>query len=221
MFEEKDYFMKIVQQFSTAIGRIMGLKAENKIEESQDVLNETLTNFTGLSREVLEVLPYEILIQKVSGSRRTNTEKCLMLAELLSQQADIYEFEGKMSKAKNLYLKSLNIMISVTFDHNDELLEQNREKGSELLKKIGKSELPKESKLLLFKYYENVKDYAKAEDVLFELMDADEVNDDLLAQGTAFYKRLVKREPIELEKGNLPLDEVLEGLANLDEYRNP
>ena len=79
MFEEKDYFMKMIKEFTTAIGRIMGLKAENKIEESQEVLSETLKYFTDLSMEVIEALPYEILIHKVSGSRQINTEKYLML----------------------------------------------------------------------------------------------------------------------------------------------
>ncbi|KLU60195.1 hypothetical protein CEB3_c36260 [Peptococcaceae bacterium CEB3] len=219
MFEEKDYFMKIVEQFSTAIARIMGLKAEGKIEESQEVLDEILTNFTGLSKEVLGVLPFGILIEKVSGNRQTNGEKALMLAELLSQQANIYEIEEKTSEAKNLYFKSLNIRITIALDGDTELFEQNKDKINQLMDKLRRSVLPKESKLLLFKYYEHVKDYARAEDVLFELMDENEVNDDLLAQGTAFYKRLVDTDPIELEKGNLPIDEVLEGLANLEEYR--
>ena len=174
MFEEKDYIMKIIRQFTNAIAKIMGLKAENKIEESQEVLTDTLKDFTGLNKEVLESLPYEILIRKVSGSRQTNTVKSLVLAELLNQQAEIFEIRGELSRAKNLYLKSLNIMINVILNEDNSILEQNQDKVNALIEKIKQFEVPKESKLLLIQYYELTQSYAKAEDVLFELIDKTE-----------------------------------------------
>ena len=219
MFEEKDYIMKMIQQFTNAIARIMGLKTENKIEESQEVLSDTLIYFTGLNKEVLEALPYEILIQKVSGSRQTNTIKSLVLAELLNQQAEIYEVKGELCRARNLYLKSLNITINVILNGDNSVMEQNQDKVKELIEKIGRFDVPKESELLLFQYYELTKDYAKAEDVLFELIDKNEANNDLVAKGITFYERLINIDHTELEKGNLPIDEVLEGFQKLKENR--
>ena len=213
MFEEKDYIMKIIRQFTNAIAKIMGLKAENKIEESQEVLTDTLKDFTGLNKEVLESLPYEILIRKVSGSRQTNTVKSLVLAELLNQQADIFEIRGEMSRARNLYLKSFNIMINVILNDDNSISEQNQDKIDTLIEKIEPFGVPKESRLLLFQYYELTKSYAKAEDVLFGLIDKTEANNDLSAIGIAFYERLISKDQAELQKGNLPIDEVLEGLA--------
>ena len=213
MFEEKDYIMKIIQQFTNAVARIMGLKAENKIEESQVVLTDTLKDFTGLNTEILEALPYEILLQRVSG--QTNSEKSLILAELLYQQADIYEIKGELSRARNLYLKNANIMINVLLKGDNSVLEQNQDKVNELIEKIGLLNVPRESLLLLFQYYELTTEYAKAEDVLFELMDKTEANKDLVAKGIAFYERLLNKDQADLQKGNLPMDEVLEGLGNL------
>lgn len=220
MFEDKDYLMKMIKEFTTAIGRIMGLKAENKIEESQEVLSDTLKHFTDLDIKVIEALPYNILIHKVSGNRMINTEKHFMLGELLVQQADIYETKGEKSRAKNLYLKSLNIMINVLLNDDTPVSEQNKDKVNELIEKIGWFNVPNESKLLLLQYYELVKNYAKAEDVLFNLLETNEANNDILAKGMAFYERLINKDKAELEKGNLPIDEVLEGFANLKEYKN-
>lgn len=78
LFEEKDYIMKMIRQFTNAIARIMGLKAESKILREPRGFKDTLKNFTGLNIEVLEALPYEILMQKVSGSRQINTVKSLV-----------------------------------------------------------------------------------------------------------------------------------------------
>ncbi|MDR3602043.1 MAG: DUF6483 family protein [Desulfosporosinus sp.] len=219
MFEEKDYFMKMVKEFATAIGKIIGLKSENKIEESQGVLSETLKYFTGLDKEVVEALPYEILIHKVSGSRQLNLEKCLMLGELLTQQADIYEIKLEKPRARSLYLKSLNILINGLLDDDTSVSEQNQEKVNELIEKTGLFNLPDESKLLLFQYYELTKNYAKAEDVLFNLIETVEAKNDILAKGISFYERLINKDQAELEEGNLPIVEVLEGLANLKGYK--
>jgi len=220
MFEEKDYIMKMIQQFTSAIARVMGLKAEDKIEESQEVLTDTLKDFTGLNQDVLEALPYEILIHKVSGGRQTNTAKGLVLAELLNQQADIYEIKGEISEARNVYSKSLNIVINVILNGDNSVMEQNQDKVNVLIDKIGRFDVSKESKLLLFQYYDLTKSYAKAEDVLFQLMDNTEANNDLLAKGIAFYERLINKDQTELERGNLPIDEVLEGLAYIKDYKN-
>lgn len=219
MLDEKDYIMRMVKEFAIAIGRIIGLKAENKIEESQKVLSETLEDFTDLNIEVLEALPYEILIRKVSGSRQINTDKCLMLSELLTLQADIYETRGEKARARNLALLSLDILLNVLLNDDDSVLEQNQGKVEEIIERLGWFYVSDKSKLLLFKYYELTANYAKAEDVLSNLIESDETNDDILAKGIAFYERLTNKNQTELEKGNLPIEEVLEGLANLKEIR--
>lgn len=145
-----------------------------------------------------------------------------MLCELLEQQADIYELKGETSGARNLYLKSLNIIMNVIIfdsdnqgDSDDPVLKPNQDKVDELVKKMGLPGVPTESKLLLFQYYELTKKYAKAEDVLYNLMDTAGKNSDILARGMDFYERLSGKDPAELEAGNLPMDEVLEGLAKL------
>ncbi|MDQ7092936.1 DUF6483 family protein [Desulfosporosinus sp. PR] len=219
MFEDKDYLMKMIKEFTISLGKIMGLKAENKIEESQEALNDTLKYVTELNIEVIEALPYDILIHKVSGNRLFNTGKHLMLGELLIQQADIFEIKGEKSRAKNLYWKSLNILINIFLCGDALASEEDKSRIDELIEKIGWFNLPNESKLSLFQYYELTNKYAKAEDVLFDLIKTTEVNQDILTKGIDFYERLINKDPDDLEKGNLPMDEVSEGLATLREYQ--
>lgn len=218
MFEEKDYLTKMIEEFRGAIGKIIGLKAQNRIDESQEVLAETLKTFTNLDKEVLEALPYEILIHKVSGPKQ-NSERCLMLGELLKQQGDIYQLGGEEARARNSYLKSLNIIIYGLLKDDNLLTQQIQDSVDELTENIGWFKASDETKLLLFQYYELIKNYAKAEDVLFSLIDKTQVNEDLLDKGKAYYKRLLNKDPLELEEGNLPYNEVLEGLAAIEKYR--
>ena len=54
--------------------------------------------------------------------------------------------------------------------------------------------------------------YDKAEDVLFKMITTNK-KAKIVDEGFAFYKRLKGKTSIELENGNLPLDEVIEGTS--------
>ena len=71
--------------------------------------------------------------------------------------------------------------------------------------------IPKETNQLLFRYYEFAGQYDKAEDVLFKMIMINN-KDEMVGEGFAFYERLKGKTLMELEDGNLPLDEVIEGL---------
>jgi len=63
---------------------------------------------------------------------------------------------------------------------------------------------------LIFRFFEINGQYDKAKDVLFEMIKTNK--DDIVNEGFTFYHRLKMKPPVELENGNLPLDEVIEGL---------
>ena len=67
-------------------------------------------------------------------------------------------------------------------------------------------------------YYEQTMKYDKAEDILFELLAEGGDKKTVLAEGNAFYERLLKKKPEELKKGNLPIDEVLESIQKLQGF---
>lgn len=70
---------------------------------------------------------------------------------------------------------------------------------------------------MLFHYYESSQEYGKAEDILLQRLDQDHDSHRsvVLDEGIAFYERLQEKSPEELTQGNLPLDEVLEGMAKI------
>lgn len=214
---QKDYFMRMIEQFSLALAKIIGLKIAGKVEESQQTIKDTLKHFTGVSEETVEILTYKDLINIIG---RGSPEKCSIIAELLKQKADIYIVKGDTSAAYNLYLKSFAIYVEVILAGDSEYFENNEHKVNEIIDILRRFEIPNDSKQLLFQYNEHTKKYAKAEDVLFELLESiNYMDSELLDQGIAFYDRLSKREPRELEEGNLPMDEVLEGQDKLRELK--
>ncbi|MHB1418400.1 MAG: DUF6483 family protein [Bacillota bacterium] len=212
---QKDYIMRMIEQLSIVIARVMGLKAANKHEETLQVLNEALYHFTGLSEETIEKLSYRDLINIVCGDKEIHPEKCFMLAQLLKEKADVYANMDEMNKAYNLYLKSFNINIATILTNTSSYLEPNYSDIDQTIDILKQFQVPFETQMLLFRYYELTMKYDKAEDELFELLDRSNDREVLLSEGAEFYERLKGKMPEELKKGNLPMDEVLEGMEKI------
>jgi hypothetical protein len=68
---------------------------------------------------------------------------------------------------------------------------------------------------MLMLYYEHAGEFAKAEDELFAMLDAEPDNDTLKGFGITFYQRLLAQSDAALEAANLPRAEVEEGLKEL------
>ena len=56
---------------------------------------------------------------------------------------------------------------------------------------------------------------AKAEDILFELLETHPADQEIRAQGIAFYKRLLAKSDADLQAGDFSRSEVHEGIAQL------
>jgi hypothetical protein len=67
----------------------------------------------------------------------------------------------------------------------------------------------------LMQHYERNGEFAKAEDALCAMLEAEPGNDLILEFGTMFYRRLLVQSDAALARGNLPRAEVEEGLKEL------
>jgi len=74
---------------------------------------------------------------------------------------------------------------------------------------------------MLMQHYERTGDFAKAEDELFAMLDAEPDNERLVEFGCAFYRRLLAQSDTALNEANLPRAEVEEGLKELEARRKP
>ena len=85
-----------------------------------------------------------------------------------------------------------------------------------IIKKIIDYELPVHIRFKLFQYYEIINNYAKAEDLIIELIEIDPV---FKREAVEFYERLIQKSDDDLLTGNLPREEVLEGLTSLEIFK--
>jgi tetratricopeptide (TPR) repeat protein len=216
---KNDYIMRMIEQIAAIAASIIGLKREKKHEEIQLIMDDAFKRFLGLNLQSVDMLSYRDIVNIISTSEKVDPGKLLILGELLKQQADLYDARGKSEKAYTLYLKSIQGYMEALLMDSDFCSEKYISEIDEIISILKPYEIPDGVKELLFKYYERTGEYGKAEDTLFEQLEDSNYDGRTIENGIAFYERLMDKDREELIKGNLPMQEVMEGYSKLKEHK--
>ncbi|MGE5350485.1 MAG: DUF6483 family protein [Acidobacteriota bacterium] len=209
---ERDYILRLIEQLTQVLSKILFSKGAKNLDEAKELVRQAYPNMLGLDPDLIRAMSDVEIINflKITGS--TQYERCLMIAELLKEEASIDELmhgEGN-EESVLIYFDSLSLFLEA-FINKDELMTERFMKDMEsVIEKVGGFQIPPEIAEKLVRYYEIQGRYADAEDVLFELTESGEPG--YLQKAEKFYLRLMEKPEEELEKGNLPKEEVLEGL---------
>jgi hypothetical protein len=215
----------MAERFGRYLAIILRLREYNKQEEALLYIDELFLQTTGLTTGFINSASEEMLLNLISPLGVLNVEKCLWMAVLLQQEGDIYVELGKSKESYYRYLKSLHLFLEIA-SHNSDVKDIDITMAIEdILNKLAEYELPLKTKTKIFRYFEKMGSYARAEDVLFEMVEGEEkenepASDEIIEQGIAFYNRLLKKSDADLQAGNLSKDEVEEGLAHLESMRD-
>lgn len=212
---ERDYILRLIEQLSQVLSKILFSKGAKNLDEAKEIIRQAYPNMLGLDPDLIRSMNDQEIINflKITGS--TQNERCLMIAELFKEEAAIDELihaEGN-EESVLLYFDSLSLFLEA-FINKDELMTDRFVKDMEnVLEKVSGYQIPPEISEKLFRYYEISGRYADAEDVLFDLTESDDPN--YLQEAEEFYMRLMQKPEEELMRGNLPKDEVKEGLNRI------
>lgn len=211
----KDYILRIAERFGRELAILLHLRQRNQFEEALIRIDDLYLNSLGLTIGFVNSISEEVLLTLISPLGALDSEKCVWVAILLKAEGDIYDDQDKSDEAYYRYLKSLFFYIEVSL-HNANLDGLNIVQEIEnLLEKLEEYELPLKTKNQLFRYYERMGHYDKAEDLLFEIARAKTDGYHMLAPGTTFYERLLQKTHSDLAAGNLSREEAREGLVEL------
>ena len=221
----KDYILRMAERFGRYLAIILRLREYNKQEEALLYIDELFLQTTGLTTGFINSASEEMLLNLISPLGVLNVEKCLWMAVLLQQEGDIYVELGKSNESYYRYLKALHLFLEVASGNNDVKDIDITMAIEDILNKLAEYELPLKTNNKIFRYFEKLGSYARAEDVLFEMVEGEEkekepADDEVIEQGIAFYNRLLKKSDADLQAGNLSKDEVEEGLAHLESMRD-
>jgi hypothetical protein len=219
----KDFLMRSIEAFMAAIARIIAHKLGGDYRQARQEMDRTCTRFVGLEYATAKDLSPELLVDLVKAGGPLDLHRSLMLAELLIADGEITELEQEPQRAKARYVSALALCLEDFPRRADKTQGRAHQKIQWLLIQIPPQEISANIKAQLLLYYETMGNLATAEDLLFELIGADPSH--FVQTGIAFYHRLLKQSNNFLEQGNLPRQEVLEGLEEIQrkstyDYRN-
>jgi len=217
----RDYVLRMIEECIRALARISSLKEGRRWIEASKELNAEFERLFGADAEALAQLSETELLARLmrEGPTHALREKTLILATYLKEAGDLAVADNRTAAGHQFYLKALHLLLNhggggEEFEHPGfvpkiELL-------AELLRETS---LPPRTQAMLMQHYETIGEFAKAEDALYAILDADPDNSAIVDFGMAFYERLLTQSDAALRQGNLPGPEVEEGLNTLQARR--
>lgn len=213
----RDYILRMIEEFIQALSRIRTLKGEQRWQESAALLDEQFNRLVGCGPDAVSQLSEtELLAQLIRGEpTQVVHTKTLLLTTLLKEAGDIAAAQHRTETSRDCYLKGLHLLL-------DALARGEPSEGAEFVPKVEalatalrEFPLTVRTRARLMEHYERTGQYARAEDELFAMLEAEPDNADLAKFGSAFYERLKAQSDAALIDGNLPRPELEAGLAEL------
>lgn len=213
----KDFILRIVERFGRELAILLHLRERNQFEEAIIHIDDLYLKSLGLTIGFVNSVSEEVLLTLISPLGALDSEKCLWVAMLLKFEGDIYADQDKNDEAYYRYVKSLYFYIeAVLHTPNLDGLDVVNEIEN-ILNILEEYELPLKTKSQVFRYYERMGHYDKAEDLLFDIAEAKDESYSMLTTGAAFYERLLQKSNADLAAGNFSREEAKEGLAAFQE----
>ncbi len=226
MFGE-DYVTRMIQQmqpFFAGLAEMLHLRESKDYDKVIELIQSNSLGLLNMNMDLILHMPYEHLLAVLRDEMQEGRVRSLILAELLREAGETYEAQGKLSESYVCYVKAFNIFFEILFVKEDRTLpalfgpEEYQKRLDSLAfvaEKLRSLELPGSVLLRMMTYYEETKQYGRAEDTLFEALDTSDDLDTTVEAGIDFYKRLRFKSDEELIAGNLPRSEVEAGFREL------
>lgn len=210
---QRDYIMRMIEQLGMFLTRILGLKEAEKFDAARMEIDQAGKILLGLDMSLIRVLSDEKIISLLQPTGSLDSGKCLLIAELLREEGGICECQGKEDELYTCYTKSLSLYLEALAVNADFRNQEYLSKIDTLIQRLQRFTLPVHVEEKLFHYFEMTGKYAQAENLLFQLLEMNRPG--MLEEGIRFYERLLAKSDNKLEQGNLPREEVEDGLRVL------
>src|SRR5437588_2842362 len=214
---QRDYILRLAEEVGRALAQVIYHRQRQDYQGALNFIDEQYKQTLGMGAGFIHSASEETLLAMLTSLGALNTEKCWLLATLLKAEGEIYEEQGNDDESYYCYLKSLNLFLDVLLLDDKISDVDNVPELEGLLYKLHDYELPTKTELKLLQYYENTGRFAKAENLLFEMLNTDTPDKAVIERGIAFYSRLKKKSDMVLSAGNFSRVEAEEGLARLKE----
>ena len=213
----RDYILRMIEQFMQVLSKIRALRKDQLWSEAAAILDEEFQRLVGEGARAVAGLSQTELIARLIRGEPTQVvhTKTLLLVTLLQEAGDLAALQERSEESRACYLKGLHLLLYSLAAGEVHEMPEFVPRIEVFVNCLKESPLPLETSALLMQHYERAGEFAKAEDALFAMLEAEPKNPRLLEFGIDFYRRLELQSDASLANGNLPRAEVEAGLADL------
>lgn len=217
---QRDYILRLIEQISQVMARLLMLKTMEERQEALLQLEEFYGKLMLPPVRLLLRMPDEDLLALISADGRADLDKTAALAYLLKEEGRVHEGMEHYGESSVRFNKSLFLFLTAADQGADIAGLDCKAAITELRGLLRTYAIPEPTLRMLVQFYEREGRYAEAEDALFELLEeqADSLSGDSLTAeaGAAFYGRLRQLPDQSLEEGGLPREEVEQGERDME-----
>lgn len=212
-----DYLLAWIRRYVEWIAEIAGLIKREDWEAALARADLALRGLLDLSPDnVLSLNEGEILARLTVGEPLPRVqEKSLLLATLLHQLGKIAAGQGREEQARDAHLKSLHVLLGLQMRPDADDWPEFAPRLEDLEGALRGCDIPARTHAALMIYHEQRREFARAEDALFEMLRAAGDDDEAVEIALGFYERLGVLSDETLALGGLPRAELDEGLAEV------
>lgn len=185
------------------------------ITEAKEKINKSLKSLVGIDMGTVDVFSFNSLEEIISRDMHYNSEKFIAFASLMRLSGIISKVEN-IEIAKTVYFEKAIEGYYKAYMEDDEIDPKYLEEAADVAMELTQYQFSLDMDLKIFKIYELANKFDKAEDTLFYMLRKTNNDGKIILEGMRFYNRLKEREMEELIEGNLPLEEIEDGISELE-----
>jgi len=220
---QRDYILRKIEEFRTLLAALAAMKDAQRWRPLGASLDEQFQKLVGADPAAAVTLTETELLAKLMEGDGIQfvREKTIFLIRLFKEAGDCAMAQEQSEAGQAYYLKGMHLLLGLA-SGNEALETPEFLPDIDVFRKVlYNTPLPSRTLLMLMQHYERTGAFARAEDALFALLDAEPGNEAVWGLGMAFYERMDHHSDADLLAGDLPREELKAGLAALQQRRPP
>lgn len=189
--------------------------ADEDYNKATEQVNKGLKSLVGLDLGTIDVFSFESISEIIDRENQYNSLKYLAFGCLMNLMGILCRKNSSDSSYIIYYEKALD-GFNKAFSEEDEIDEKYYADVVDTCKELSKYDLSIDTDKKVLRLYEAVNKFDKAEDTLFYMLQKTNNDGTIILEGMKFYNRLKGKEKDVLKDGNLPFEEVEDGISELE-----
>ena len=171
----QDYILRMIEEFVRMLARIRSLKKGQRWAETSGDLDAGFKQLIGDGAPAVARLSETELLARImqDGPTHLVRDKTLMLVTLLKEAGDVATAEDRVEEGRECYLKALHLLLDTLGRGEVFEFPEFVPDVAMLTEALQGTPLPVRTHAMLMQHYERTGEFAKAEDALFAMLDAE------------------------------------------------